>query len=163
MIESVIGDYRQFLRKIADNFEDSKLDVSNYQMDHIAYRATTSDSYESIMNQLKDYGNVIGVKIIRDRPISIVKLNDPLKFENYTVTCLEVLAPAQSDQFKEGLEHVEIVINDISLEEFVTKYPHLNFEAKGHGINPEMVLYFPDGTSVKFHSLPIEEVIKLEN
>lgn len=81
-----------------------------------------------------------------------------------------------------GLEHIELVIGE-SFESFMTRNSHLKFDTKvrmahpphnhkrietkadqamGKALNPDIQLAFPPHGTVKFHHMPLEQVIVLE-
>ena len=161
-IENTIGDYNNFLDDVYTNIKGVGIDVSDFPIDHIAYRTTTKERYESIRNELHKFGTILSEIIIRERPVAIFKLNNPLDYKGMKISFFEILAPAQGDTFyTEGLEHAEFVVNS-PLSEIINKYPLIDFYFNKSEINPELILRFPIQANVKFHEIPIDEVIKLQ-
>ena len=160
-ITKIIGDYHTFLDTVFTNLEDTQIDVSDFYIDHIAYRTLTEEDYILRKDQLSPYGEMISEKIIRDRPVAIFKLNTPLSYNHSTIPYFELLAPADGDAYQEGLEHAEFVV-DIPLSQIARKYPSILSVLKDRKINAELVLKFPNNANVKFHELPIDEVIEIE-
>ncbi len=160
-IEKIIGDYHAFLDQVFKNLENAQIDISDFYIDHIAYRTITKVDYTLYKNQLSHYGKFISEKIIRNRPVSILELADPLRHNNITISYFELLAPADGDTYQKGLEHAEFVVN-ISLCQILNLYPSISFVLKDKEINAELVLKFSNNANVKFHKLPINEVIKIE-
>jgi predicted metalloenzyme YecM len=161
-ISDIIGDYKKFLDDVYKNLEELKISVVGFPIDHIVYRTTTKERYEAIRKQLLQFGKIISEIIIRERPVAIIKLNEPLMYKGMKISYFEILAPAKGDTFSEGLEHAEFVIN-IEFSKITEKYPSVNFIFNDKKINPELILKFPNNANVKFHELPINEVIKLQN
>ena len=75
---------------------------------------------------------------------------------------VELPAPKEGLETKEGLEHVELVLFD-DKETFLKKYAHKQFEmqAADRGINPEIGFKLPTYT-VKFHLLNLPTVVYIE-
>jgi predicted metalloenzyme YecM len=161
-IVDVIGDYKKFLDDVYANINGLGINVSDFPIDHIAYRTKTKERYEAIRNELNNFGTILSEIIIRERPVAIFKLNDPLDYKEMKISFFEILAPAQGDTFYvEGLEHAEFVVN-IPLSEMINQYPSIDFILNDNEINPELILRFPIQANAKFHEKPIDEVIKLQ-
>lgn len=166
-ISEIIGDYKELVDLVQQNLKGVGIDIENRVIDHLAFRASSNEEYDHIKDGLvTQSGSLIGEKIIRERRVCIVKLNEALEYGGSIIPCIEVLAPAKGDRtYKRKLEHLEVVIDDQSLQEFALKHPDINFETKnlGNSVNPELILIFPNDANVKFHPDTIEEVIRLES
>jgi len=161
-IENAIGDYKKFLDNVYININGLGINVSDFPIDHIAYRTTTKERYEAMRHKLSKFGTMISEIIIRERPVAIFKLDDSLDYKGMKISFFEILAPAQGDTFyTEGLEHAEFVVSN-PLSEMINKYPSINFYFNDNEINPELILRFPIQANAKFHEMPIDEVIKLQ-
>lgn len=161
MIAHIIGDYEKFLDTVYANAHKTRVDVSGFYVDHIAYRTTSTKNYETLKDHLLIYGNILSEKLIRDRQVAIIELHKPLQYKDIQIRFVEILAPAKDNTFREGLEHAEFVIN-IPLSNMMQKYPLLSFIHKDKKINAELVLKFPNNANIKFHEKPIDEVISIE-
>lgn len=163
-IVNLIGNYIEFLDIVFDNLVNAKIDVSKYDLDHIAYRAVTLESYQEISNKLLSYAKIVHQKIIRNRPVDIYLLNESLVYKDREVDYFEVLAPAEGDRFKEGLEHCEFVLTDIGLHDFAIKYNHLrlNLDSIDREIGSEVGVLFENGANVKFKNQTMKQIIDLE-
>lgn len=163
-IKTVIGDYEAFLNKVFENLKKAGVEVGSYELDHIAYRATTLESFEKLSCELPNFGKMIHRIVIRNRFVDKYLLDEPINFGGRTIYLLEMLAPAEGDKFSEGLEHAEFVVKDMTLIEFIKKYCRLNWNTKGinREIDPEIAVYFDNGANVKFHTLPLKKVVKME-
>ena len=165
-VEEAIGNYEELIDLVLKNLEDVGIDVVNREIDHIAYRAKSSNEFDKLKEKFtNDYGTFFSEKLIRGRRVCILKFNQPIKYKNFIISFLEILEPAQGDsEFKRQLEHLEIVIDDMSLSEFASKYPNVNFETKNlnNEVNPELILLFPNDANVKFHPMSIDKVIQIE-
>lgn len=160
-ITHIIGDYDKFLDAVYVNLRETPIAASDFYVDHIAYRTTSTENYEVLRDCLFAYGEMLSEIIIRDRRVAIIKLHKPLQYKNMQISYLEILEPAQDNTYHEGLEHAEFVTN-IPLPEMLQKYPALPFIYKNKKINAELVLKFPNNVNIKFHEKPIDEVIAIE-
>ena len=157
----MIGDYKKFLDIVHENLRKTKIDVSAFYVDHIAYRTTSAEDYEKLKNDLFTYGEALSEKIIRDRRVAIMKLHEPLQYKGMQIRFFEILAPAKDNVYRKGLEHAEFVV-DIPLYDMMQRYPSHSFIYKDRKINAELVLKFPNNVNIKFHEKPIDEVIAIE-
>ena len=155
--------YDAFLDKIFENLDKYKIDVSGYECDHIGVRSASLNDYKNIKQELANVGVMIGEPEVVGRLIAVFKLNRPIKYKNFTIPALELLAPKESDNYQNGPEHLEFVITEL-FDEFLKKYPDIEFETYRleRKNNPEIKLYFPDKTSVKFHKIDIIQGFEIQ-
>lgn len=148
--------YEAFFDTIFENLNKLGIDVAGYECDHVGVRTASLDDYETLKKELANDGVMVGEPEVVGRAIAIFKLNQPLTYKIFTIPALELLAPKETDNYQNGPEHLEFVINE-SFEEFLKKYPNIEFETYRleRKNNPEIKLYFPDKTSVKFHKVDI--------
>lgn len=155
--------YDKFLDKTFKNLKEAGIDVSGYECDHIGLRTSSLADYQKMKEEFSGAAQLVGEAEVVGRPVAIFRLNKPIKYKNYIIPSLELLAPKESDSYQNGPEHLEFVISE-SFDEFLKKYPSSEFET--HRLerknNPEVKLNFPDHTSVKFHKLSILSAIELQ-
>ncbi len=156
----IIWDYTAFLDKVFSLLERDKIDVSNYELDHICYRVETEERYEGIKKIFLEESELLSEIIIGGRMISTFKLKVPLLYHNREMTVIEIPAPKGNSAYSEGLEHIEFVI-DKSFEDFKQMYPDIKFktDAESKDINPDTQIKYKN-CSVKFHHNTLEYVIK---
>lgn len=154
-------DNNTFLNKIFANLDSAGIDYSGLELDHIAYRTTTRERYDELKAEFENGAKLLDEAIIRNRPIAIFKLNEPIVYEDFIIPYFELMAPAEGDSYAEGLEHAEFVISE-GINEFRKRYSELDFEFKDRKINPELVLKFDNNANIKFHLRNIEEVLRLQ-
>lgn len=149
-----------FLDQLFIQLDDSAIEVSGFELDHICYRVETEDRYQLFKRALKDFGSVISEQIISGRPILIFKLFQPIIYKSREIHCLELPAPKPESPYAEGWEHIEFVIEG-TLEAFLESYPQVSFDQKGltKKVNADLRIQFP-GCSVKFHEHSLEYVIR---
>lgn len=153
-IAEITGDYQSFLKKIFRNLDKLMINVSSYELDHIAYRCASTDNYLKVKNRLSAVSELLNEAIIRDRRIAIFKLDKPVSYGDFFVTYFELMEPAEGDQYREGLEHAEFAIGN-DFDSLKKNYPNVEFREKIRKNNPELVIKFPDGLAVKFHPYDI--------
>jgi predicted metalloenzyme YecM len=162
-LETIIGDYQAFLRKILEEVQEEGFDLVDFsQMDHMCYRVPSFERYEQKKEELQRIGVQLGEAEINGRPIAVYRLHVPIHFRQWRIDCVELPAPKEGITTPEGLEHVEFVLFDDKAD-FLKKYSDKKFElhAADRGINPEIVFRLPTYT-VKFHLLSLPTVVYLE-
>eukprot|EP01137_Pigoraptor_chileana_P020301 Opistho-2@493 len=165
-IRAVLGDVDAFASRLIGHLSAAGVDVSRYEMDHVCYRVESNDEYLEKKKELNTIGQQLyGDAIIGGRPIATFKLNEPIRTNGKEVTCVELPSPKRGSPYKTGLEHAEFVIDE-SFEAFMARHPSLVFDldAINKEINADVRLSFEDGAiSAKFHHMPLEKVMDLEN
>jgi uncharacterized protein len=162
-LQTIIGDYQAFLKQILQEVTDAGFDLADFvQMDHMCYRVSSYEQYGVKKHELDKVGKLLGEAQVNGRPIAVFRLNKPVHIDTWRIDALEVPAPKDGIETKEGLEHVEFVLYD-DKEAFLEKYSDKQFElhAADRGINPEIVFRLPTYT-VKFHLLSLPTVVYLE-
>lgn len=149
-----------FLEQLFLELKADDADFSAYPIDHICYRVHSLARYDFLREKLKQYGSVLTEKEINGRPITVFRLNAPFVFKEQKIDILELPAPKEESPYREGFEHIEMVI-DLDFQAFQDKYNHLIFNTKAINkkVNPEIRLTLSSG-SVKFHHHPLDYVIE---
>lgn len=163
-LQEVIGDYPTFLDDILSRVEAEGFDLADFvQMDHMCYRTVTAENYHQKKNELQTVARLLGETMVNGRPISTLRLHEPVIHGRWRVDAIELPAPKPGSEHREGLEHVEFVLFD-DIPTFLQKYEGKPFElrAANRGINPE-VGYQLGEFSVKFHLLNLPTVVMLED
>ncbi len=160
----ILGNPNQFLTSLFSQLGELKIDVQQYEMDHICYRVETEDKYVSVKNELLNFGKLLTEKEIGGRSISIIKLDKPILFHDKKkkkrkIFLIELPAPKSGSFYREGFEHVEFAIGE-DPKNFISKYPDINFDIKGINkkINADLRLKLGN-CSVKFHEYSLEYVV----
>lgn len=159
-IEDFFGAITPFLDKIFAALQKDRIDVTDYELDHLCYRVASIERYETCKQLLLQKGILLTESIIGNRPIATFKLSTPIIYQGRTISCLELPSPKAGSFYPEGFEHVEFVIDE-DFEKFMTRYYHLSFKTKAitKAVNPDISRQY-DGFSVKFHHHPLEYVIQ---
>lgn len=151
-----------FLEKIFSILKENKIDIGNWEIDHLCYRTSSLDNYAELKSLWSGLGELLIESEVNGRDIATYKLHKPVIFRDYIIPLVEVPAPKEGKQTVEGFEHIEVVI-DIEFDEIIKRFPHLNFDTKALSkeLNPELVVKFDD-CSIKFHHMSLEKVIEIE-
>jgi predicted metalloenzyme YecM len=163
-LQSIIGNYHIFLDDILSRVVDEGFDLSEFtQIDHMCYRTTSIENYDTEKSKLSEVATLLGETMVNGRPISTFRLHTPVIHGDWRIDAIELPAPKQGSEHKEGLEHIEFVLYD-DFPTFLKKYAGKPFNMKSadRGINPEIGLQLGDFT-VKFHLLNLPTVVYLEH
>lgn len=158
-----------FLEQIFVSLEATPGTLDHLQLDHLCYRVETADQYEKLKAQLLDENELLVESPINGRRIATFRMAEPFCFREREIWLLEVPEPKPGSPYVEGWEHVEFV-TDRPLEAFAEwMVEHLGVEDEDidrsgidKALNADLRLRLAGGLSVKFHELPLDEVIRLE-
>jgi len=163
------------------------IDVSNLQADHVCYRTDSIEQYTSLVEALRsdDSFKLLVESEIGGRPIATFKLATPIEIKlancDHSINVIEIPSPKEGSPYNAGLEHVEFAIGDgmykspmnddshqHALLSWMECYPSVSWNTKAlhKKCNPDVStkLDFADHgkVSVKFHLIPLEDVIEFE-
>ncbi len=156
MTLSFLGDVQAFLTRIFQHLDQAGLHVEAYELDHICYRVTTGEGYEQKKRELEPHAKLLTETLINGRLIATYELSEPILFRERRISLIELPQPKAGKLVREGLEHVEFVIDE-DFPTFLRRYPHLAFDTRGMDKphNPEVELNFAD-VNVKFHHIALK-------
>jgi predicted metalloenzyme YecM len=166
-----------------------EMDLAMRQADHVCYRTGSILQYSTLVNSLRaatDDFRILTESVVGGRLISTFKLTTPITINttdgNRIIDVIEIPSPKVGSPYHAGLEHVEFVIGDesqkspmsseahhVALTDWICRYPAVSWSSKALDkvCNPDVStrLGIPKyGTiAVKFHLLPLEDVIKFED
>jgi uncharacterized protein len=159
----LINNLSIFLDKFTDMVDELGIDVSSYNMDHVAYLASSTSDYENVRDELLSEGSLVHEPIIGGRRVGMIKLNNPISHKGNNIIALEIVENKPDQMCKSGWEHAEYVI-DSSYEDLIDKYP--NFEWDTSSVDrpdwSHLKLKLNDDMQVKFHKVDILETIRLD-
>lgn len=177
-VEAVLGttDLVSFLEEVTAFVLNSGLPLKGYEIDHACYRCETKAQYKEVCTAIvnNSIGSILIESMISGRPITIVKFQQPIVYEEWSIPCLEITCPKPGRSHKHGFEHIEIVIDSenkhgftksqLFLTDFASQFPSIQFDMKAihKEVNADLNLTTPGGNSVKFHARPIYEVCAYE-
>ena len=159
-VAEVVGDYRAFVRAGLQKVAEKGIDVKDYPIDHLCFRVGTIEEYEKAKKALLALSKGFLENPHHGRPISKFQLVNPLQVDSYSIPIIEL--PSPKPERKSGLEHFEMVVGE-DYDGLNEKYAGLwsGIEDSGE-FNKPLFINFDDGTSVKFHKLSLDEVVRLE-
>ena len=160
-IQSIIGDYKDFISHLLACLMEKNIEINNYQIDHLCYRTKTLDEYNSMKKNIMLFSKEYVENIHHGRPITKFLLIKPLKYKNYSIPLIELPAPQKNIVYNNGLEHLEIVVGD-NFDIFKNKYKSIWTDSDDSGIYNQTIFIDFDEHKVKFHHYSLLEVLKLE-
>jgi predicted metalloenzyme YecM len=158
----IIGDPILFLEDLFFKLSEIELNVEHFELDHLCYRVSSLEEYNSKKTDLIDLGTLLVESMVNGRLISTFKLHEPIEYKNRKISLLELPAPKPNHSYQSGLEHVEFVTRE-PLQKIVDRYPQYSFEVFGihKKINADITLKLGE-YCIRFHNQSLEDVIKLE-
>jgi predicted metalloenzyme YecM len=153
----------QFIQSVIDEAKSIGVDLDAFQMDHFCFRVENEDQYDHYKKEFAQFGILLSEAQVNGRPIATYKLHEPVTVGEKRIPCIEIPSPKTGSAYPLGLEHVECVVAE-PLSRFIQRFPLMKFDIRAmkKALNPEVALKLPSGKSVKFHNLPLENVIELE-
>ena len=154
----ILANYTKFLDKIFRHLERLGINVSRFEIDHIAYATSSGSEYDKLKPEFVKHGKLIRENIIGKRRVGVCKLFKKLRYKNYSISALEFMEPKKGEIKKSGLEHAEFII-DSGLEDFMKKYSTLPWDSSHIRRDrfPRLKLILEKGLEVKFHLASILE------
>lgn len=102
-------DFLQFEQDIAVLAAKIGIELSNYQIDHIALRVNSIEKAQEWLAHLQKCGQILSCNEVNERPIYLIELNAPLILCHQAVSVIELPYPKRKIYPMEGWEHIEIV------------------------------------------------------
>ncbi|KAI8593164.1 Glyoxalase/Bleomycin resistance protein/Dihydroxybiphenyl dioxygenase [Geranomyces variabilis] len=184
-IQSILAsEHASFLTRVVSSLQTLGISLPpNYAIDHICYRTSTTNEYMRRKAELATLGTLLVENDIGGRLIACYKLHaeHALRWPQSTaasgvesidrvIDVVELPAPKPGRLYPSGLEHVEVVVDDMSLEDFAAWHQDVKFDWSGmkKPINRDLRIDFREGGvegggfSVKFHEQTLEKVIEIE-
>jgi predicted metalloenzyme YecM len=163
-IADIIGDYRAFAAQQRDRLTARGIDISPYELSHLAFRVPEWDQYIQVRTLLERHATANRENLWNGRPISILVLTEPLEvLDGKVVPDIELIPPVHQRVYKMGLEHFGVVVGD-NFDAFVEAHkPVLTGQQfQGPNSTPDPVyILFEDFTHVKFYRLSLRASIEL--
>ncbi len=158
----LLNNITPFLDSLFDQLDQVGLSLSGKEIDHICYRTSSEENYKSTKIIAESLGTLLIESDVNGRLIATYRLHQPLSYKDWLIPLLEIPAPKPGKITREGLEHIEVIIDE-SFQSFIKRYPHLSFQLKAmqKEINPDIELEL-NGCSIKFHHQSLENVIEYE-
>ena len=112
-MKNIIGDYQAFFSLQTGRLKNIGIDISGYEISHLAYRTESYDEYLQIREQIEQHCIANVENVWNGRPISKLLLQEPLSLGNgFTVQLIELIPPEHRRVYKMGMEHFGVVIGN---------------------------------------------------
>ena len=105
-----------FQEKIQQLAAVMKVNLADYQIDHLALRANTKEKAKNWLTELLKCGKILSDNIVNGRPIYLIELDEPVDFIGQPVDVIELPFPKNKQYPQETWEHIEIVMPFLSHE-----------------------------------------------
>jgi predicted metalloenzyme YecM len=165
-IEDILGDYRAFAAQQRDRLATRGIDITPYELSHLAYRVPEWDQYLQVRRLLERHAIANRENVWNGRPISLIVPAEPLEvLDGKVVPLLELIPPVHQRVYKMGLEHLGVVVGD-TFDTFVSAHkPVLTGQQfQGPNSTPDPVyILFEDFTHVKFYRLSLRDSVELHD
>jgi predicted metalloenzyme YecM len=165
-IEDIIGDYRAFAAQQRDRLATRGIDITPYELSHLAYRVPEWDQYLQVRRLLERHAIANRENVWNGRPISLIVPAEPLEvLDGKVVPLIELIPPVHQRVYKMGLEHLGVVVGD-DFDAFVEAHKPVltgqQFQGPNSTPDPVYVL-FEDFTHVKFYRLSLRDSVELHD
>nr|WP_314741778.1 VOC family protein [uncultured Haemophilus sp.] len=104
------GDLSQFEQKIQQIAEIARIDLSQYEIDHLAVRMNENQTAEQWRAFLLGNAKILKESKVNGRPIGLFELEQAVDFFGQKVKIIELPFPKGKIYPVEGWEHIEAVI-----------------------------------------------------
>jgi uncharacterized protein len=159
--ERVLGDYKKFIHSIVNEAKKLELPI-NYPSDHVCYRVSSLENYKIKRSELLKISKEWLENEHHGRLISKFILKKPLIAEGFEIPVVELPAPSSSKSYKDGLEHIELVVGG-DYKTIIDKFDEVLTGLDDSGtFNQPRYVTFDNGITIKYHELSIIDVVKLE-
>ena len=160
----ILDTYTPFLNEIFKQLKEKGVDVSKFELDHLAYRTESKEVFDNLLPQINELGEQVHKNFISGNIVCIFKLHEPLRYQNYSIPVIEFIGPNDSKNYPTGFEHAEFVIDE-DFEVFVNHYPGLKWDksAIDRPEFPTLKLPLDENTQVKFHHETVLDLAKFCN
>jgi predicted metalloenzyme YecM len=160
---TTILNHEIFLKTFLEKVNKSGINVTDLQLDHIAYYTSSKEEYDKLKPEFSKIGDFDHEAIISNRRVGVVKLYDPIKYLKHSIEAFELIEPKYDEIKSSGWEHAEFVINE-DFESFMKRYQNIKWETSSinRPIYSHITAILDDKTKVKFHHKSILECIDIE-
>lgn len=160
MGNNILNNCGRFLDELIQKINELGIDVFGYELDHIGYQASSDEDYDRLKPEFREIGELVYEDIVGGRRVGIFNLERKLKYRNYAVSAIELVAPKAGEVCPSALEHAEFVIPE-DFETFMKKYPTVAWDtgAIDQAVFPLIKLKLTDHTQVKFHKTNVLKIV----
>ena len=162
-IADLIGDYRAFAAQQRDRLSARDIDISPYELSHLAVRVPEWEQYVHLRTLLERHAIANLETVWNGRPISKILLAEPLRvLDGQVVPLIELIPPVHQRVYKMGMEHLGVVVGD-GIDAFSREHRAAltGQQFQSPSTEPYYVL-FEDFTHVKFYLHSLRAAIEIE-
>ena len=162
-IADIIGDYRTFAAQQRDRLAARGIDITPYELGHLAFRVPEWDQYVHVRTLLERHAAANVEGYWNGRPMSMILLAEPLDFlDGRTMPLIELIPPVHQRVYKMGMEHFGVVVGE-EVDDFARTHRRaLTGQQFQSADNEPYYVLFEDFTHVKFHRRSLRAVIELQ-
>lgn len=146
----------KFLNKLNSLITSLGIDLTGAKLDHIGYQTATAEEYDRLKPEFEKMAKLIKEPIVGERRVGVFEFFEPLTYKGEEIKAIELIEPKKDQNPPSGLEHAEYLL-PVTLEEFTSKYPKVNWntDALNREEFPMLILKLTDSMTVKFPRYPI--------
>lgn len=159
-----------FLYQILAQLETVPGALAHLPIDHLCYRVETRKHYLTLKEWLLTDNELLVESPIKGRLISTFRMAQPFRHMEREIWLLELPEPKPGSPYPEGWEHAEFVTDrplvefeDWLIDELGIAPSGIDRSGLSKPLNADLRLRLEGGLSVKFHELPLDEVIRRES
>lgn len=155
----IFDGYRSFLDKLFTEIEARGIDITGFQLDHLAYRTESEPVFTGLKPKFAKFGRLVHEGQISGNTVCIYKLHQPLSYRDQNIPAVELIGPHETINYPTGFEHAEFIIEE-SFEDLIDKYPSINWDKSAlvRPVCPMLKLALGKFLQVKFIHEPILEI-----
>jgi len=156
----IIEQAQPFLDEFFKNLSVTRIDVSSFFLDHVAYQASSSDDYEMQKAEILNHADYVSEEIIGDRRVGIFKLHTDIQYNDRQIPVIELIEQKKGQVCPSAYEHCEFVISE-SFDAFMSRYPNFSWDTSSAARPdfPHLKLKLNETMQVKFHPQDILDVV----
>lgn len=109
-LTACFGDFDQFQQNIEQIAEIAGIDLSQFEIDHLAVRMNNNETAQAWRTMLVSESKLLKESEVNGRPIGLFQLKQPVNFCKQSVSIIELPFPKGKTYPQEGWEHIEIVM-----------------------------------------------------
>ncbi|OOF66283.1 VOC family protein [Rodentibacter sp. Ppn85] len=179
-LEEELEDFERKIQELANMME---INLSDYEIDHLALRVNSEQKAKNWLTHLLKCGRILSDDIINGRSIYLIQLEKPLAFAGRFIDVIELPFPKNKQYPQETWEHIEIVVPFLAGEQTEDWVERINKQflwqrlsklttkvsepkAEGERLpNPSIAVSFVDKsenyTCIKIHPYSIKKILEV--
>ena len=158
-VGDIIGDYRGFAAVQYERLLARGIDISPYELSHVAVRVPEWEQYLHLRTLLERHATANHENVWNGRPISKIVLGTPLEvLDGKLVSLIELIPPVHQRVYRMGLEDLGVVIGE-EVDAFSREHRAVLTGQQFQSVDVEpCYVLFEDFTHVKFYRWSLYDV-----